>query len=123
MMGTLISISRDSFTVFTGNVQQTFPRSVGAGVEVFAGSHTHKAEYALYGAAGGAMLGASLGLGLLGGFPECDSTIPHCDGIHPGSDVAIAEGIFLGLLGSGIGAIIGHFHRTAHWTSIMSANP
>lgn len=79
MIGTLTSTRCDSFTVATGDAEQTFPRSMMTGVELSAGSHTHKAVYALYGAAGCAVLGAALGFGLLGGFPEgCGG----CDGIH-----------------------------------------
>jgi len=122
-IGTLKSASRDSFTVSTGNAEQTFTRSPMTRIEVSAGSHTDKGKYALYGAVGGAVLGAVLGQ--IASGPKCHSvTSPHCDGMYIHEPAGLIAGsILFGLLGSGTGAIVGQIHRTEKWTSVTSSNP
>lgn len=121
-IGTLISASPDSITLYTDDVAQTFPRAPMTSVEVSAGSNTNKGRYALLGGVSGAVLGVILGLGDSG--RTCDVTIPHCDGLNNiGPAVSIAGGIILGLMGSVTGALVGQFHHTEQWTSVTSSNP
>lgn len=122
-IGTLISASRDSFTVCTGSAEQTFARSPMPRIEVSGGSHTNTARYSLYGAVGGAVLGAVLGQVASG--PKCHSvTTPHCDGVYIHEPAGLIAGsMIFGLLGSGIGAIIGQFHYAERWRSVTNSIP
>ena len=120
-IGTLISASPDSITLYTDDVAQTFPRAPMTRVEVSAGSNTNKGRYARIGGISGAVLGVILGQGDSG--LTCDVTV-GCDGLNKvGPAVSIAGGIVLGLLGSVTGALVGQFHHTEQWTTVTSSNP
>ena len=123
IIGRMITASPDSITLFTDDAKQTFPRAPITRLDVSAGSYTNKGRYALIGGAGGAVLGAILGQAASG--PKCGSvTSPHCDGIYIHEPAGlIAGGILFGVLGSVTGAIVGQYHPTERWTSVMSSEP